>query len=47
MRCSLKLEQLDARDVPAVLYVAPIGSDLNAGTSAAPWLTLQDRKSVV
>ncbi len=41
-RTFLRAEQLEDRAVPATFYVAPTGSDANAGISAAaPWLTLQ------
>src|SRR5688572_13589961 len=36
-----RFEGLEDRYAPAVLYVAPTGSDGSAGTSAAPWRTLQ------
>ena len=36
-----RFEQLEDRAVPAVYYVATTGSNGNAGTSAAPWQTLQ------
>jgi parallel beta-helix repeat protein len=37
----LCLEELESRWLPSAYYVAPTGSDTNAGTSAAPWATLQ------
>jgi parallel beta-helix repeat protein len=41
MKRRLALEELDSRLVPSVYYVAPGGSNSNAGTSASPWGTLQ------
>ena len=38
---SLRLEPLEARLPLATFFVAPTGSDLNPGTVAAPWQTLQ------
>ncbi|MBN9523786.1 right-handed parallel beta-helix repeat-containing protein [bacterium] len=37
----LAVEPLEARDTPAVLYVAPSGADANPGSATAPLLTLQ------
>lgn len=45
-RC-LCLENLETRLALATLYVAPTGNDSNAGTSAAPWQTLQRAANVV
>src|SRR5262245_31748128 len=41
MRRRLTLEELDVRLVPAVYYVSPTGDNGNAGTTDAPWRTLQ------
>jgi parallel beta-helix repeat protein len=40
-RARLCLEQLESRLALSSFYVAPTGKDSNAGTRAAPWLTLQ------
>jgi parallel beta-helix repeat protein len=40
-RTRLRLETLEARLVPSTFYVAPTGNDHGAGTSQAPWRTLQ------
>src|SRR5438105_4994121 len=40
-RRALRFEGLEHRLALSTLYVAPTGSDSNAGTAAAPWLTLQ------
>lgn len=37
----LRLETLESRLALATLYVSPLGSDANDGSTAAPWLTLQ------
>src|ERR671925_630190 len=39
--CRLLLEQLEPRLTPNSYFVSPTGNDNNAGSSAAPWLTLQ------
>jgi hypothetical protein len=36
-----RVEQLEARDLPSTYYVANGGNDTHAGTSAAPWATIQ------
>jgi parallel beta-helix repeat protein len=41
MRRRLMLDELAARIVPTVFYVAPGGNNNNAGSSVAPWATLQ------
>src|SRR2546425_9058713 len=43
----LCLEQLETREVLSTFYVAPIGNDANAGSTAAPWLTLQRAANAV
>ncbi|MBL8824473.1 MAG: right-handed parallel beta-helix repeat-containing protein [Planctomycetia bacterium] len=43
----LNLEVLEARDMPAVYYVAPTGNNGNNGSSSTPWLTLQHAANVV
>src|SRR3954453_8413166 len=43
----LCLEQLEARELPSAYFVATNGSDSGAGSSAAPWLTLQHAANVV
>lgn len=47
LRRWLKLELMETRDVPAVWYVDPAGSDSNPGTPAAPLQTLQRAADVV
>ncbi len=44
---SLSVETLEARDVPATLFVSPSGLDTNPGTAAAPFKTLQRAADVV
>jgi parallel beta-helix repeat protein len=41
MRARLRFERLESRDLPSTFFVAPGGNDNAAGTSAAPWQTLQ------
>ena len=41
MRARLRFERLESRYLPSTFYVAPAGNDKAAGTSAAPWKTLQ------
>ncbi len=40
-RARLRLEPLECRLVPTFFYVAPTGNDAGAGSSLAPWKTLQ------
>lgn len=47
MRRRLYLVTLDARDLPSTYFVAPSGSDTAAGSSAAPWKTLQKAANAV
>src|SRR5216684_6819377 len=37
----LEIEQLESRIALSSYFVSPTGKDSNAGTTAAPWLTLQ------
>jgi parallel beta-helix repeat protein len=46
-RPSLSLQPLEAREVPATLYVAPTGSDVNPGSADFPLLTIQAAANVV
>jgi len=41
------LEVLESRQLLSTYYVAPTGSDTSAGTSAAPWQTLQEASNNV
>jgi len=40
-KCRLFVEQLEPRLALSSYFVSPTGNDNNAGTNAAPWLTLQ------
>ncbi|HEX4590239.1 MAG TPA: hypothetical protein VH120_09950, partial [Gemmataceae bacterium] len=46
-RARLLVHLLEARNLPSTYYVATTGSDTAAGTTAAPWLTLQHAVGVV
>jgi parallel beta-helix repeat protein len=43
----LLVEGLEQRTVPSTYYVAPTGNDSNAGTSTAPFLTIQQGANTV
>lgn len=47
LRRPLGMENLESRQVLATLYVSPSGNDGNAGSSSAPWQTLQHAADVV
>lgn len=46
-RLTLRVEQLETREVLSSFFVATTGNDAAAGTSAAPWRTLQHAADVV